>query len=110
MSPTAEKLRQQVLSLDERARASVAGALIESLHEPDGPGVEEAWDIENRRRVEELESSAVQRIPGKKSGSACFLASSELIWHPAAIVDHWPAHRSSGTRPSFLGIPWQKVL
>jgi putative addiction module component (TIGR02574 family) len=63
MSPTAEKLLQQVLTLDEKDRASVAGALIESLHEPGDPGVDEAWDLEIRRRVEELESGAVQGIP-----------------------------------------------
>ena len=66
MSPTAEKLLQQVLTLDEKDRALVAGALIESLHEPGGPGVEEAWDAEIRRRVEELDSGAVQGIPWKE--------------------------------------------
>jgi len=32
MSPSAEKLLKQVLTFDEKDRASVAGALIESLH------------------------------------------------------------------------------
>ena len=63
MSPTAEKLLKQVLTLDEKDRASVAGLLIESLHGPADPGVEEAWDVEIRRRVEELESGAVETVP-----------------------------------------------
>ena len=63
MSPTAEDLLKQALTLDEKDRASVAGALIESLHGPTDPDAEEAWDVEVRRRVEELESGAVETIP-----------------------------------------------
>ncbi|MFY9823905.1 MAG: addiction module protein [Thermoanaerobaculia bacterium] len=63
MSPTAEDLLKQALTLDEKDRASVAGALIESLHGQPDPDAEEAWDIEIRRRVEELESGAVETIP-----------------------------------------------
>jgi putative addiction module component (TIGR02574 family) len=63
MSPTAEKLLHQVLTLDEKDRASVAGALIDSLHGDVDPSVEEAWDVEIRRRVEELESGSVEPIP-----------------------------------------------
>jgi putative addiction module component (TIGR02574 family) len=61
MSPTAEKLLSQVLTLDEKDRASVA--LIESLHGDADPNAEEAWDIEISRRVEELESGSVEAIP-----------------------------------------------
>jgi putative addiction module component (TIGR02574 family) len=63
MSPTAEDLLKQALTLDEKDRASVAGALIESLHGQVDPDAEEAWDVEIRRRVEELESGAVETIP-----------------------------------------------
>ena len=63
MSPTAEDLLKQALTLDEKDRASVAGALIESLHGQTDPDAEEAWDVEIRRRVEELESGAVETIP-----------------------------------------------
>lgn len=59
--------------------------MIESLHEPDGPGVDEAWDAEIRRRVEELDSGAVRGSLGRKSENACSVASSELIWHPAIL-------------------------
>ena len=63
MSPTAAQLLKQVLTLDESDRASVAGALIESLHGPADPDANEAWDVEIRRRVEELESGAVTAVP-----------------------------------------------
>jgi putative addiction module component (TIGR02574 family) len=63
MSPTAEDLLKQALTLDEKDRASVAGALIESLYGRTDPDAEEAWDVEIRRRVEELESGAVETIP-----------------------------------------------
>jgi putative addiction module component (TIGR02574 family) len=63
MRPTAADLLKQALTLDEKDRASVAGALIESLHGQTDPDAEEAWDVEIRRRIEELESGAVETIP-----------------------------------------------
>lgn len=63
MGETAEQLLKQALSLSEQDRASLAGALIESLHAELAPGVEEAWDIEIARRVRELETHAVETIP-----------------------------------------------
>jgi putative addiction module component (TIGR02574 family) len=63
MSPTAEDVLKQALSLEEKDRASVAGALIESLQTQVDPDAEEAWDHEIRRRVEELESGAVETVP-----------------------------------------------
>lgn len=63
MSPVAADLLERVLSLDERDRATLAGALVESLEPPAEPAVEQAWDIEIRRRVEELESGAVEGVP-----------------------------------------------
>lgn len=42
MSPTAEELLKQALTLDEKDRASVAGALIESLHQEADPDAEVA--------------------------------------------------------------------
>lgn len=62
-APTASELLKQALALDVKDRASVAGALIESLETAPDPGVEQAWDAEIRRRVTELDSGAVQTIP-----------------------------------------------
>ena len=63
MTRTAEMLLKKVLHLDEKDRASVAGALLESLHDQADPDAEETWDREIQRRVEELYSGAVQTIP-----------------------------------------------
>jgi len=66
MSDTAEQLLKKALSLNERDRASLAGALIESLHPAFEPGAEQAWDTEIERRVRELESHAVETVPWSK--------------------------------------------
>jgi putative addiction module component (TIGR02574 family) len=63
MSPTAAEILKQALTLDERDRASVAGALIESLETEVEPGVAEAWEAEIQRRIEEIESGAVELVP-----------------------------------------------
>lgn len=88
MSPTAEELLKQALNLGENDRASVAGALIESLHQEVDPDVEEAWDTEIRRRVEELDSGAVETLPwSEKYGLVYSVASNEPRWHPEALAD-----------------------
>lgn len=60
MSPTASEVLKQALSLGEQDRASVAGALIESLEvsAEDAADVEGAWSREIERRVAELESAS----------------------------------------------------
>lgn len=63
MSPTAQDLLKNALALDEKDRASVAGLLIESLHGEVDPDAEAAWDAVIKRRVDELDSGAVQTIP-----------------------------------------------
>jgi putative addiction module component (TIGR02574 family) len=66
MSETAEQLLKKALSLNERDRASLAGALIESLNAKLDPGAAQAWDVEIERRVKELESHAVETVPWSK--------------------------------------------
>jgi putative addiction module component (TIGR02574 family) len=63
MNATTAELLRQALGLDEKDRAMVAGALIESLHGEAEPGAEEAWDKEIKRRVQELDSGAVKTVP-----------------------------------------------
>ena len=63
MGETAERLLKQALSLDESDRASLAGALIESLHADIDADADKAWDAEIERRIEQLESGAVETIP-----------------------------------------------
>ncbi|MBW3671767.1 MAG: addiction module protein [Acidobacteria bacterium] len=57
------RLRRHLLRLDEPDRASIAGALIESLHAPAEPGAGEAWDEVIRRRVAELDAGQAQTVP-----------------------------------------------
>jgi len=63
MSLKASEVLKQALSLDEADRATVAGALIESLEGPVDPDAEEAWSHEIRRRVEALDAGSVKTVP-----------------------------------------------
>ena len=63
MTPEARQLLKQALALDEKDRASMAGALLESLHGEVDQDAEEAWDAEIRRRIEDLDSGRVETIP-----------------------------------------------
>jgi putative addiction module component (TIGR02574 family) len=63
MSKAAEDLLKKALSLDLQDRASLAGALIESLEGDVDPDAEGAWEAEIRRRVSELESHSVETVP-----------------------------------------------
>jgi hypothetical protein len=56
MSEPLEGLLKRVLALDENDRASLAGALIESLHGESQGGSDTAWETEIRRRVTELDA------------------------------------------------------
>lgn len=63
MSETTEQLLKKVLSLGEKDRALLAGALIESLHGEADSNVEDAWESEIHKRVSELESDTVESVP-----------------------------------------------
>jgi len=63
MSKAAEDLLKKALSLGVGDRASLAGALIESLDGQIDPDAEGAWEAEILRRVSELESHAVETVP-----------------------------------------------
>ena len=62
MSPKASELLKEVLGLGEADRASVAGALIESLESEPDTDAAQAWESTVRRRVEELDSGAVEPV------------------------------------------------
>ena len=66
MSEAAEEILKKALSLDEGDRASLAGALIESLHGAPEPGAEDAWEAEIKRRIAELDAHAVNTVPWSK--------------------------------------------
>ena len=63
MSETAEQLLKQALSLGESDRASLAGALIESLDSGSDSDADQAWNAVIERRVKELETGSVATIP-----------------------------------------------
>lgn len=63
MSRSAQEVLEEALHLNESERASVAGALIESLHVEPQEGVDEAWEQVIERRVRELEAGTAETIP-----------------------------------------------
>lgn len=63
MATSRDDIFRGALSLNERDRADLIAALIESLDSEVEEGVEEAWRIEIERRAKDLESGAVQSIP-----------------------------------------------
>ncbi len=60
---TVELLLEQALMLDEKARAAIAGALIESLEPRADPDAQAAWDPEIDRRVRQIDEGAVEMTP-----------------------------------------------
>lgn len=63
MNSTVDEVLKQALALDEGDRASVAGALIESLETEIDPDAEAAWDAEICRRLAELDSGSANLTP-----------------------------------------------
>jgi putative addiction module component (TIGR02574 family) len=63
MNSQIAELLKQALALPAEERATLAGSLLESLHEyPAEAGTEEAWADEIKRRVEQIESGEVQML------------------------------------------------
>ena len=63
MSVTVDELLRQALELDPKAREELATLLLESVPDESQEEVDAAWEATIRRRVQELESGAVQTIP-----------------------------------------------
>ena len=63
MATSRDDIFRGALSLAERDRADLIGALIDSLDSEIEEGVEQAWRVEIERRAKELESGAVKSIP-----------------------------------------------
>lgn len=62
MSEDISELLKKVLALPPEARAALAGSLLESLDEKIDPLIEEEWNREVARRIEELDSGQVKPI------------------------------------------------
>jgi putative addiction module component (TIGR02574 family) len=63
MTAKAARVLQDALQLPPKARADIAGTLLESLDEPADKGVEEAWAKEIERRIREVGSGEVKLVP-----------------------------------------------
>ncbi len=63
MSDKAKKLLEDALSLGETERALIATSLIESLEPETEPNIDEEWEREILKRVQELDSGSVKKIP-----------------------------------------------
>ncbi|MGC2111130.1 MAG: addiction module protein [Candidatus Korobacteraceae bacterium] len=63
MSQETSELLKKALQLPPEARAALANSLLESLDETVDAGVEEEWNKEIARRIEELDSGKVKPIP-----------------------------------------------
>ena len=58
-----KQILEEALKLPPEARAALAGTLLESLEEPTDQTAEEAWAVEVRRRLIELDSGASETVP-----------------------------------------------
>jgi len=63
MSPKTDKLLAEALRLPVKARAALAGRLIDSLDKDVDEDAELAWSAEIARRVEELNAGSVKTVP-----------------------------------------------
>lgn len=63
MTPEVSDLLKKALELPPEARAALASSLLDSLDETVDPSVEEEWNKEIARRIEELDSGKVKPIP-----------------------------------------------
>ena len=64
---TTEELERQLLELPADERARIARRLIESLDDPtDEAAIETAWNLEIKRRIEEMDRGEVEMIPAEE--------------------------------------------
>ena len=63
MNREVSELLEKALALPPEARAALAGSLLDSLDETVDANVEEEWNREIARRIEELDSGKVKPIP-----------------------------------------------
>jgi putative addiction module component (TIGR02574 family) len=63
MKPDPAKLLEEALKLSPEARAALAAFLLESLDNGVDEDVEAAWAAEIAKRIQELDSGAVEPVP-----------------------------------------------
>ena len=62
MSPEASDLLKRALALPSDERAALANTLLDSL-EASNPSIEEAWDEEVARRIQDLKAGKAVTVP-----------------------------------------------
>ncbi len=63
MNTTAKQLYDTALHLPDSERADLAAWLIQSLDPDVDRAVDEAWDVEIQRRIDELDRGSVTAVP-----------------------------------------------
>ncbi len=63
MNTTAKELYDNALQLPDSERSELAAWLIESLDPEVDRDVREAWNVEIKRRIDELDSGVVTAVP-----------------------------------------------
>jgi putative addiction module component (TIGR02574 family) len=63
MDPEIQRILEEAKRLPPLRRAALAVSILESLEESSDPEVENAWDTEANRRLEELKSGRAHDIP-----------------------------------------------
>jgi len=67
VTPQVSELLEKALTLSTQDRGLLIDRLIESLDEgPGEEGVEQAWDEEVKRRVDDIRSGKAKMIPGEQ--------------------------------------------
>ncbi len=60
MAVSRDDILAQALTLRDKDRADLAGALIKSLESDPAPGVADAWRTEIERRIHDIDTGAVK--------------------------------------------------
>jgi putative addiction module component (TIGR02574 family) len=66
LTPQVSEVLEKALALSTQDRGLIIDRLIESLDDEPSEGTEEAWSVEIKRRVEEIQSGTVKMIPGEE--------------------------------------------
>ena len=67
MTPRVSEVLEKALALSTQVRGLLIDLLIQSLDEgPAEEGLEEAWDAEIERRVDDIRSGKAKMIPGEQ--------------------------------------------
>jgi putative addiction module component (TIGR02574 family) len=67
METTVEQLVSQAMTLPGELRARLAELLVESLDADDFGTIERAWNLEAKRRRDEVRAGKVEPIPGDEA-------------------------------------------